>query len=86
MTATEAHKKVVERRQEANKKSADKETESKSTIDDYAARSSQLTAITGPLKLFERFTYLATYLPDDPQVLVGVKNSILKYTPTRTSS
>lgn len=78
MTATEAHKKVVERRQEANKKSADKETESKSTIDDYAARSSQLTAITGPLRLFERFTYLATYLPDDPHVLVGVKNSIGK--------
>jgi hypothetical protein len=78
MTATEAHKKGVERRQEANKKSADKETESKTTIDDYAARSAQLTAITGPLRLFERFTYLANYLPDEPQVLVGVKNSILK--------
>jgi hypothetical protein len=78
VSASEAHKKAVERRQEANKKSGEKEGEAAKSIADYGGKASKLVVITGPLHAFERFTYLATYLPNTPDVLVGVKRSILK--------
>jgi hypothetical protein len=78
ISATEAHKQVIARREEANKKSGENEDSAKKSIEDYGSRSAKLVAITGPLRAFERFTYLATYLPDSPDVLVRVKSSILK--------
>lgn len=78
ISATEAHKRVVARHDTANTKADAKEKEVGALSAEFVSRSSRLVAVTAPMRAFERFTYLATYLPDSPDILKGAKKSILK--------
>jgi hypothetical protein len=78
ISATEAHKQAVERRTEANTKKKEHEEQASGAFKDYSDRAAKLVAVTGPMRAFERFTSLATSLPDSPDVLQNAKREILK--------
>jgi hypothetical protein len=78
ITATDAHKDAVARRTEANKGKEKKEGEVDGALSDYSTQAAKLATITVPMRGFERFTSLASSLPDSPDVLVGAKRGILK--------
>jgi hypothetical protein len=78
ISATEAHKQAIERRAEANNKKKEHEGQAGSAFKDYSDRAAKLVAVTGPMRAFQRFTSLATSLPDSPDVLQNAKRQILK--------
>jgi hypothetical protein len=69
LSATEAHKQAVARRAEANLKKKKNEDQAAGSLSDYSNRAAKLSTITVPMRGFERFTSLASYIPDDPQKL-----------------
>jgi hypothetical protein len=78
LSATEAHKQTVGRREDANQKKQDNEKQAGGTLSDYANRASKLAMLTGPLRAFTNFTSLAYALPDSPDEVRRVKQGILK--------
>jgi hypothetical protein len=69
LSATDAHKQAVARRAEANQKKKKNEDQAAGSLSDYSNRAAKLSTITVPMRGFERFTSLASYIPDDPQKL-----------------
>jgi hypothetical protein len=69
LNATEAHKQAVARRTDANQKKEKNEDQAANVLSDYSNRAAKLSTITVPMKGFERFTSLASSLPEDPSVL-----------------
>ncbi len=64
ISATEAHKQAVARREEANAKSQGDEAKVKKHLDDYGDEASKLSKIKSLLSGFEEFSSLGYSLPD----------------------
>lgn len=78
ITATDAHKDAVARRAEANGKKQDNEKKVDGKIAHYSEEAGKLATIKIPMRGFKKFTGLAYSLPDDPDILVNVKNNLIK--------
>jgi hypothetical protein len=78
ITATEAHKRAVAHRDEANQRKLDQEKEAEGKLTDYDTKAGELLALKLPLKGVQKFTGLAAALPDDPQGVLRFKNGMLK--------
>lgn len=78
ISANQAHEQAVARRTAANQQQQAQEGNVTGTLQDYGNRAAGLATLTGPLRAFTRFTYLAHALPDSPNVLRGAKRGILK--------
>jgi hypothetical protein len=78
ITATEAHKRAIASRDEANARKKAQESEVHGTLEDYSSRAGRLVTLTGPLRALARFTGLASHFPDEPEPVVRFKRGILK--------
>src|SRR5262249_21744198 len=64
IAATEAHKKAVAERTDANQKKQDSEAKAGNALSDYLERRAKLAPITVPMRGLEKFTSMAYALPD----------------------
>jgi hypothetical protein len=78
ISATDAHKLSVQRRDEANGKKKDNEEKVQGKLDHYSEEAGKMAAIKVPMSGFKRFTGLAYSLPDDPGILMRVKTNLIK--------
>ena len=78
ISATEAHKRAVANRDEANARKKAQESEVHGTLEDYSSRGGRLVTLTGPLRALARFTGLASHFPDEPDTVARFKHGILK--------
>jgi hypothetical protein len=78
ITATEAHKKAIANREEANNRKKQQEDSAGDKLDDYDGRRGKLVALTVPLKGLASFTGLASSLPDSPGFVGRFKRRVLK--------
>jgi hypothetical protein len=78
ITATDAHKAAIAHRDEANQRKEDAEKKSGEKLADYDTRATELKTIKYPLIGVQKFTGLASMLPDDPDGLRRFKNGMLK--------
>ncbi len=85
LRATEAHKRAVAHRDEANERKKGEEQKTRSTIDGYANRAGALVAIRLPMKGLSKLSGLAHSLPDEPAVVQRFKNNVLKVNKDSTS-
>ena len=76
--AKTAHENVVKRRAEANQGKQKSEQDVGAAANNYQSKASGLGALITSMKLFSRFTGLASSLPDSPDILQSAKNGILR--------
>ncbi|MEA2224181.1 MAG: hypothetical protein QOH83_2557 [Solirubrobacteraceae bacterium] len=78
LTATKAHQEMVARRAKANDEKKANEERVGTSLGEYPQHASKLQTLVTVMRGFQRFTGLASSLPDDPSILQGAKRSLLR--------
>jgi hypothetical protein len=78
IAATEAHKRAIANRDEANARKKEQEDKARGRLEDYGTQAGKLTSLILPLKGLARFTGLASSLPDEPDFVQRFKRGLLK--------